>query len=93
MTTNRITQEHIDKIVEQTHFVADTYFDKVTVVLAKLPCGFVITEASGAVDKANYDEQLGIDICKKRIINKVWELEGYHLSKNLTDTSTEEETE
>ncbi|AXK19131.1 Gp49 family protein [Bacillus sp. COPE52] len=76
---NTVTKEEIDKIMEKTHFVIDTYFNKTTVVLAKLPNGFIICESSSCVDPANYDEQLGFDICKKRIENKVWELEGYRL--------------
>lgn len=83
---NAVTQEQIDKIIQQTHFVADTYFDKSTVVVAKLPCGFVITESSGAVDKANYDKKIGIEICKQRIINKIWGLEGYRLQSKIYDT-------
>jgi hypothetical protein len=31
----------------------------------------------------NYDEVIGTEICKKRIENKLWELEGYCLQKEL----------
>lgn len=76
---NTITQQDIDNIVKDTIFVSNTVFDKCTVCVAQLPNGFIITESSACVDKANYDEQIGFEICKERIINKIWELEGYKL--------------
>lgn len=80
---NTVTKERIDKIVENTDFNVSTVFDKCTVVSAKLPNGFVIVEYSACVDKENYDVDLGYEICKKKIINKIWELEGYRLQQKL----------
>ena len=53
------------------------------IVVCKLANGFVITESSGAVDPANYSEEIGKEVCMERIINKLWELEGYKLSCEL----------
>ncbi|MGN0449538.1 MAG: Gp49 family protein [Ruminococcus sp.] len=64
----------------------ETVYDKVTVVNCKLPNGFVITVASGAVDPANYDEEIGKEICLSRIENKLWELEGYALAKKIYES-------
>ena len=77
----RITKEYIDKIVEKTEFNVTTVFDKCTVVVAKLPNGFVITENSACIDKKNYNRNLGYEICREKIINKIWELEGYRLQQ------------
>lgn len=79
----RITKEHIDKIVEETEFNITTVFNKCTVVTAKLPNGFVITESSACVDEKNYSRNLGYEICKEKIINKIWELEGYRLQQKI----------
>ena len=79
----RITKEYIDKIVEKTEFNVTTVFDKCTVVVAKLPNGFVITENSACIDKKNYNRNLGYEICREKIINKIWELEGYLLQETL----------
>ena len=87
---NTITQEHIDNIMSETTCNIMTMFDKVTVVVAQLPNGFVITESSGCVDKANYDEELGTQICIKKIVDKVWELEGYRLQCELSNKGEEE---
>lgn len=82
---NTVTQEQINDILAQSEINVQTVYDKVTVVCCKLPNGFVITEASGAVDPTNYDEEIGKEICMERITNKLWELEGYVLACQLAD--------
>ena len=83
MSQNVVTKENINLIVSQTKFDVTTVFDKCTVVSAKLPNGFVLVEYSACVDKENYDVDLGYEICKKKIINKIWELEGYRLQQKI----------
>lgn len=83
MTQNTVTQEQIDALLVDSEIDVSTRLDKVTVVSVRLPHGFVVTEACGAVDPANYDEEIGREICLGRIKNKLWELEGYALSKRL----------
>lgn len=80
---NTITTDQIDKILARTDFRVQTIYNKTTIVSAKLPNGFVIVEAFSCVDPANYNEKLGSKICKKRIINKIWELEGYKLQDEI----------
>ena len=53
MSQNVVTKEKIDLIVSQTKFDVTTVFDKCTVVTAKLPNGFVITESSACADPSN----------------------------------------
>ena len=83
MSSNTVTGEMIDKIVEATEFKTQTVYGKTTIVSAKLPNGFIITESSSCVDPANYDEEIGAKICKDRIKNKIWELEGYKLQDEI----------
>lgn len=80
---NTITKQQIDELLEKSEIKVETVYDKVTIVNCKLPNGFVLTEASGAVDPANYDKKIGMEICMERIENKLWELEGYALAKQL----------
>lgn len=82
---NTVTKEMIDSIMEDVELEVITTFDKCTVVSAKLPNGFVITESSACVDPRNYDEEMGFEICMNKIVNKVWELEGYRLQCELYD--------
>ena len=82
---NKVTKEQVENLVKDSEIRVETIFGKVTVVNCKLPNGFVITEASGAVDPANYDESIGKEICMERITDKIWELEGYALAKKLSE--------
>lgn len=82
-TKNTVTQSVIDELMESCDIAVTTAFDKCTIVACKLPNGFVIVESSSCVDPANYDEDMGVDICMKNIENKLWELEGYLLQNKL----------
>lgn len=83
---NTVTKPQIDELLEKSEINVETVYGKVTIVSCKLPNGFVITESSGAVDTANYDEKIGTEICMARIENKLWELEGYALTKQLYES-------
>lgn len=80
---NTVTQAVVDELMESCDIAVTTAFDKCTIVACKLPNGFVIVESSSCVDPANYDEDMGVDICMKNIEKKLWELEGYLLQNKL----------
>jgi hypothetical protein len=50
---------------------------KTCVVVCTLPSGFEITATSACVDPADFSMVIGADICKQKITEKLWELEGY----------------
>lgn len=85
-----VTKEQIDEIMKNAEITANTVHDKCTVVSVKLPNGFVITESSACVSAENYDKDMGVDICMNKIINKVWELEGYRLQCELYEANEAE---
>lgn len=78
-----ITQEDIDKLLKEVEVGVATVHDKCTMVSVKLKNGFIITESSACVDPNNYDVETGFNICMDRIVNKLWEFEGYALQKKL----------
>lgn len=81
---NTVTKEQVDKIMENSKYeVFHRVFDKQCIVVAKLPNGFTVVGESACVDPNNYIESIGEEIAKKRIENKVWELEGYKLQNTL----------
>lgn len=91
---NTVTQEQINEILSQSEFRVGTVFDKATVLHVQLPNGFVITEHSACVDPANHDPHLGRALCEKKVVDKLWELEGYRLAcetSALRDVETKEE--
>lgn len=81
---NTVTQEQVDKIFNESKFeVFHRIFGKQCVVVALLPNGFTIVGEAACVDPANYVEEIGEQIAKERIKNKIWELEGYLLQTAL----------
>lgn len=85
MIKNTITKEQIDKLIAEAKIDVSTIQGKCTVVTVTLKSGFILSEASACVDKDNYNEQIGVRCCMKRIEKKLWELEGYALQKALTE--------
>lgn len=81
--TFAVAEERINWLLENSEIEWYTVFDKCTVVSCKLPNGFVITESSACVDPSNYNEEMGVDNCLDKIVNKVWELEGYLLQNTV----------
>lgn len=78
-----ITEEHIQNIIDNSEFEVFTVFDKCTLVVCMLPNGFIITESSACVSPENYDVEMGTEICFKKIVDKIWELEGYNLQNEV----------
>lgn len=84
MSDIRISNEQINKIVDESEIETIKLGEKTTVVQMKLKNGFVITESSSCVDPANYDQEVGRSICISRINEKIWMLEGYRLQCELS---------
>lgn len=78
-----VTVDRINYLMETAEYSIYTQFKKCTIVSAKLANGFILTESSACVDPKNYDMALGIDLCKEKIRDKLWELEGYALQDRL----------
>ena len=79
---NTITQENVDNFIKDIKI--STIGEKTTIVVATLVNDFEIIESSSCVDAANYDEQIGAEICIERIKNKAWELLGFLLQTAKT---------
>lgn len=82
MSNIKVTEDTIHNIISSSDIKVFKMFDKCTVVVCKLPNGFIITESSSCVDPENFDEVVGYEICMNRIENKIWELEGYMLQEH-----------
>lgn len=87
---NTITKAHIDDLIARSQRTDAKMGEKTTVVCLKLPNGYEIIESSGCVDPANYNHDMGVKICMERIVNRVWQLEGYRLQCELfAETASE----
>ena len=78
-----VPKDVIDDLIARSEITVKTLFNKTTVVAMKLPNGFVLVESSSCVDPHNYDEAIGVQICKQKLENTLWELEGYRLQERL----------
>lgn len=86
MSKNKVTQEQIAKLISEAKIDVATVQEKCTVVTVTLKSGFILTESSACVDKANYNKEIGTHCCMERIERKLWELEGYALQKELAES-------
>ena len=86
MSKNKVTQEQIAKLISEAKIDVATVQEKCTVVTVTLKSGFILTESSACVDKANYNKEIGTHCCLERIERKLWELEGYALQKELAES-------
>lgn len=82
---NTVKQEQIEELISKAKMEVKTIFDKCTVVVVQLENGFILVESSACIDKANYNEELGKNICLERIKNVLWELEGYKLQCSINE--------
>lgn len=84
---NTVTQSCIDALFREADKIEKVVFDKCLLVSIQLPNGFIITESSACVNPMNFDREIGFEICKEKIKNKIWELEGYKLQNELYNTT------
>ena len=87
---NLITKKDIDNILKDTLIKVEQYGDKTTVLKATLPNNFAIVESSSCVDPANFDMKIGEEICMDKLVNKIWELEGYKLQSKFMEEKKNE---
>lgn len=79
---NKVSQDDVDAIISGCHVSTITpegSRSKTTIVICTLANGFTITESSACVDPANYSEEIGSEICMKKIKDKIWFLLGFLL--------------
>lgn len=86
----RVTLEHIKALMQRVEVVTDYSDNPIPHVTAKafLDGSFYLGHAmSKAVDPANFDKELGFKYSTQDVLkaaeDKLWELEGYALYKNL----------
>lgn len=74
---NTITETNVSDFV--TDYEVKQWGNKTTIVKATLKNGFIIVESSSCVDPDNFNMDIGYNICRERIQNKIWEMLGFLL--------------
>lgn len=72
-----IGPQMVEDFIKEKH--VSTIGDKTTLVRVVLVNDFEIIESSACVDKANYEEAMGAEICMKKVKDKIWMLLGFLL--------------
>ena len=90
MSEIKVTKERIEHLLNSGDAEVRTVFKKCTVVTLRLENGFTLVESSGCVDPANYDQELGKKLCYEHLENRLWELEGYALQKEIHERKLNE---
>lgn len=84
MEQSKVTYEDVAKCMKDYIVRTEVEFGKpCTYVTLRMPNGFTLGESTTCVDPANYSEEIGRDICLKRLEDKVWYLLGYALQEKL----------
>jgi len=82
--TNTVTPEQVAENMQDVLVRTLVDFGKpTTYVTVRMKNGFTIRESTTCVDPANYDEEIGKEICLRKIEDKVWFLLGYQLQEDL----------
>ncbi len=81
---NTVTQEEVNKNMQDVLVRTVEEFGKpTTYVTVRMENGFTLRESTTCVDPSNYDENIGKEVCLKRIEDKIWFLLGYTLQSKL----------
>lgn len=85
MSNITITAEQVQRNMKDVLVRTEIEFDKpVTYVTVRMENGFTLRESTTCVDPANYNEEIGKQICLKKIEDKVWFLLGFLLQENAS---------
>ena len=81
---NTVTQEEVNRNMQDILVRTVEEFGKpTTYVTVRMENGFTLRESTTCVDPSNYDENIGKEVCLKRIEDKIWFLLGYTLQSKL----------
>ena len=84
MNKNTVTIEQVKENMQDMIVRTLEDFGKpCTYVTVRMKNGFTLRESTTCVDPANYDEEIGKNICLGRIEEKIWFLLGYQLQEDL----------
>lgn len=81
---NIVTKKEVMENMQDVICKTATEFDKpVTYVTVRMKNGFTLRESTTCVDPANYDEEIGKQICLEKIEDKIRFLLGYALQDKV----------
>lgn len=89
MNKNTVTPEEVKENMQDVIVRTVEEFGKpTTYVTVQMKNGVTLRESTTCVDPADYNEKIGMEICLKRIENKIWHLLGHSLQERLAEETT-----
>ena len=83
-TKNIVTAEEVKENMKDVRVRTVIEFGRrFTYVAVRMKNGFTLRESTNCVDPENYSEEIGKEICLKRIETKIWFLLGYALQDKM----------
>lgn len=83
-TKSIVTAEEVKENMKDIRVRTVTEFGRqCTYVTVRMKNGFTLRESTPYVDPENYSEEMGKEICLKRIETKIWSLLGYALQDKM----------
>ena len=81
---NTVTPEQVKENMQDVIVrTLDDFGNPTTYVTIRMKNGFTLRESTTCVDPANYNEEIGKEICLRKLEDKVWFLLGYQLQEQL----------
>ena len=77
----QITKESLEQKIASVSF--SRIGETTTVCSLTLDSGFVVIGQSACIDPKAFDESIGCDLARENALNKLLELEGYHVKETL----------
>lgn len=78
-----VDASRVQAAIGSAQITIETMGEKTTVLHARLPNGFEVVTSSACVDPSDYDPEMGEQICRDRLEEKVWELLGFQQHSDL----------
>jgi len=82
---NKVCIGDIVSMIDSAETQEHTFWGKEHIISYRLKNGFTVTGRSACVDPANFDIDIGRDLCRKDAISQMWLLEGYLLQCKIAE--------
>lgn len=77
-----ITKEELEQLIQKIEY---NHTGKTSICILVLKNGFEVIGTAGVLDRNRFDAAIGEKYSYENAFNKLWELEGYHRQRILTD--------
>lgn len=75
---NRLTPEYIEAQIVDAEYLRR---GNAIIGIFTLANGCILTGIGGAIDPANFNEEIGRTVARRNALNEIWAREGYHALK------------